>query len=748
MQDVLALSGAEAPGLELIDSKLRRPATRARSVLREELLARLTRPVATPIVAVVAPAGYGKTTLLTQWADADARSFAWVSVDEDDDPRTFLSYVAAALNQVEPISPIVFEALASPITSIHRVVVPRLAAAFRSMRTSMVLVIDDVHLLHHTACIDALCTLGDQVPEGSQLVLSGRSAPPVRIARLRAQERLTEVGREDLTMTRSESAQLLRSLMIVDDARVDDLHTRTEGWPVALYLTALHLTESGSVHRAADAMDRPDRFVSEYVTSELIDPLIGSQREFLTRTSVLEQLSAPLCEAVLGDPAAAELLAEAAACGLIVPLDDMDDRYRHHRLLRAQLRAELDRREPGRARSLQVSAAAWHEEHAEPEAAVEYSIAAGDDDAVARLLPTVWATMYRHRRFATLQRWFDWLDGRAAMESRPINVVNAGLLAMANGQADRAEHWSATVDDWWRDGVASRLDLDTAAAAVAFQAMSCRRGVERMRVDADQAAQLSARAHARSAVAPLLQGVARMLAGDERADDFLADAEIRDGAPRPDELLAVTRVERALLAIGRDDWRAAERLADRAGNALREAEMLDSYAAPLVDAVHARAALHRKDVYAARNALDGALRRRHLLTVACPHLALQCRLMIVRVQLGVDDVAGARAIMREIDDIFSLRPSMGSLAGEADELRAHLASVGSSITGGAVHLTAAELRILPMLGTHMTYSEIAAALFVSTNTVKTQAYSLFRKLGASSRGEAVALSRELALLEV
>ena len=181
--------------LDLVASKLLRPLIRPGSVDRSSLIERLAHGEPYPIIAVVAPAGYGKTTLLSQWAERDGRAFAWVSIDEaDNDPKVLLTYVAEALDAVEPISGRVFDALASPESSVPGSVVPRLGSAFASMSSPVALVLDDVHVLHNVECRAALSVLADHVPDGSRLVLAGRDEPPLRIARLRAEGRILEIG--------------------------------------------------------------------------------------------------------------------------------------------------------------------------------------------------------------------------------------------------------------------------------------------------------------------------------------------------------------------------------------------------------------------------------------------------------------------------------------------------------------------------------------------------------------------------
>src|SRR5579862_4531472 len=199
-------------GYDLVTSKVRRPQVRPGMVCRSSLLERLARGDAGPVVSVVAPPGYGKTTLLAQWAERNGQAFAWVSVDEtDNDPKVLLSYIAQALNAVEPIDGRVFDALASPASSVPGTVVPRLGSAFLSMTSPVALVLDDVHALHNSECRAALSALADHVPAGSRLALAGRAEPPLRIARLRAEGRLLEIGPADLSLTSDEASSLLRN---------------------------------------------------------------------------------------------------------------------------------------------------------------------------------------------------------------------------------------------------------------------------------------------------------------------------------------------------------------------------------------------------------------------------------------------------------------------------------------------------------------------------------------------------------
>jgi LuxR family maltose regulon positive regulatory protein len=619
------------------------------------------------------------------------------------------------------------------------------------MTCPVVLILDDVHLLHNAECRAALSVLGDHVPAGSRLVLAGRDEPPLRIARLRAEGRITEIGPADLALTRGEAAALLRAAGVTlgpDD--VAALHDRTEGWPAGLYLAALYLREGGSPQGAVDSFGGDDQLVSEYLQSEFLDRISGAHRLFLTRTAVLTRMSGPLCEAVLDLPGSAATLADLARSNLLlVPLDRRGHWYRYHHLFGDMLLAELECTEPGLMPVLRHRAAAWYLQHDVPEEALEYSILAGDVGTVARLVQTLWGPVYRQGRIATLQRWFGWLDDRGGIEGYLLNAINAGFLAHIGGQPVEAERWADAVDRWQYQDPSPPVDAYTEAMAAALRAILCRRGAEQMRADADEAARkLLAAKSAPMTTMPLLQGTARILCGDlDGGDAFFAEAEGIDEERHVPELIAVTLCERSLVAMARNQWNHAGAYASRAHACMRQAGIEDSYATPLVSAVQARAALHRGDIPAARRELINALRLRSLMTYAHPHWAVQARIELIRVHLALADITGAKTLMREIDEILQHRPDLGALAGEAETLRAQLAKVRGSGVPEASALTAAELRLLPMLSTHLSFAEIAAELFVSPNTAKTHAVSIYRKLGAGTRGQAVAQARELGLLE-
>ena len=280
------------------------------------------------------------------------------------------------------------------------------------------------------------------------------------------------------------------------------------------------------------------------------------------------------------------------------------------------------------------------------------------------------------------------------------------------------------------------------------RAALCRRGAERMRADADEAVCRFAAGSFLTPTPALLQGIACILCGDfDGGEVSLEDAlSVGEQVGSTDDVV-IALCEQALRAMARSEWDRAEILAEKAPTVLRKAGIEGSFATPLICALQARAAMHRGDVLAARRELVSAQHLRPLLTYALPYLAVQARIELARVHLALADLPAARTLMREVDDLLKRLPDLGTLAADAGAFRAQLSRERGSSVPGASALTAAELRLLPLLSTHRSFPEIAEQMFLSRYTVKSQAMSIYHKLGASSRNQAVARSRELGLLE-
>ena len=745
------LRRARGPVSDLLASKLRRPLVRPGTVRRPSLVERLAQDDRRPIVSVIAPPGYGKTTVLSQWAERNGQSSAWVSVDErDNDPKVLLTYVAEALNAVEPIDERVFDALASPGSSVPGSVVPRLGSAFSSMTSPVALVLDDVHMLRNRECQAALAVLADHVPGGSRLAVAGREPPPLRVARLRAEGRILEIGLGDLSLDRDEASLLLRNADIaVGEEDVTELHRRTEGWPAGLYLAALYLREGGPMASAAVSFGGDDRLVSEYMESEFLARISRRQRAFLTRTAVLERMCGPLCDAVLEVSGSAAALAEMERSNLLlVPLDRRGQWYRYHHLFRDMLLAELRRLEPDLIPALHRRAAQWHERHSEPAEALEYWMKAGQADSAARLVGTLAFPAYQQGRVATSERWFRWLEDHGPTANQPAAAVLAAMISALTGKPGQAEGWAEAAE---QAAAPARMPDGSASPEpwlALMRALLCRGGVEQMRADAELAARtMAARSFWRPS-ATLYLAVAHLMAGDpDRADALFQDAATagREGMANLGACVALG--ERSLLAIARGAWEAAGRHLSEARSLARDANLEDYPPVTILHAVAARIALHQADRPRAIAELTRAQRLRPGLTYALPHLAVQARIELARCHLALSDFAAAQILLQEVTEVLARCPRLGIFVGQAGELQAELSRARGSFIPGASALTAAELRLLPVLPTHLSFPEIAEEMFLSPNTVKSQAMSIYRKLGASSRSQAVTRSRELGLLE-
>ena len=735
------------PPFPVLESKLAPALGRPGIVPRSGLLDRLEASAATPVVAICAPAGYGKTVLAAEWAKRDPRPFVWLSIDgHDNDPAVLLTYIAVGLDRAEPIDPAVLGTLASRGASIGRMVLPLLGAALSSKALPVVLVLDDVHLLHDQEGLDAVAVLVDHLPQGSQLAVTSQGEPPLPIVRWRAEGRLTELGPGDLAMSPQEAGRLLRAARVeLPDSEVAELTRRTEGWPVALYLAGLSLKTQQTASVAG--LSGRDRFLVDYLQSALLSHLSPADVLFLTRTSVLDRLSGPLCDAVLGTTGSAAVLASLERSNLlVVPLDRQRTWHRYHQLFRELLRERLERDEPELVRELTRRAARWCERHGLPEAAIGYAMDAGDADQVARGVEQAAIGVYRSGRLATVQRWFDWFDDRGLIQRYPAVAMLGAWVQALGGHAAAAERWADAAEHGSYQGRLPDGSASVDGWRALLRAKLCRHGAAQMRADAEVARNLIAVGSLWRAPAQLLLGISHLLAGDHSVADRLLAVAVEVAEDTGATVAAsVAMAERAILAIGRQDWREAEVLVEQARLVVATAHLEDCVTSVVLYAAGARVAIHKGDVGQAEQDLTRARRLRPHLTRALPYYAVQARLELIRAYLALTDVAAARSVLREVDDLLRWRPDLGILPDQAGQLRSQLDHLHGDVIGASL-LTIAEQRLLPLLPTHHSFREIGQHLHLSQHTVKTQAMSIYRKLGVSSRSEAIQCARTLGLL--
>jgi LuxR family transcriptional regulator, maltose regulon positive regulatory protein len=733
------------PNFALSESKLRHPAGRPGIVARPALINRLSS-VEAPVISVVAPAGYGKTTLLAQWVEVWQPRVAWVSADHrDNDPAVLLTYLATAVDRIEPLTPAVLRTLARPGNAIA--VVPLLASAIGSMRQPMTLVLDDAEVITNRECIDTITELALSFPAGSRFAIASRDTLSLPAARLRAHGGIIEIGADDLAMSEREAAVLLSGAGVgVGAYDVDALVQRTEGWPTGIYLAALAMRAGSPRAEAGYSVTGDDRFVGDYLRSELLDRVSRAEVTFLTRTSILDRMCGGLCDAVVGRTGSSRTLESLESRNLlVVPLDRRREWYRYHHLFRELLHAELTRREPELVARLHLGAAQWYEANAMPEAAIDHAMAAGDAGRVARLVLNQMQPVWASGRIDTVLSWMQWLEGRSGVEHYSGVAAHAALILALLGRPGEAEGWAAAAE---RDPAAGTLpDGNTMAATLAYmQALLCRRGVAQMRRDAQLAMAGFSPASPYRATMLHTEGLSHLLDGDlDRADSLLAHAFDVATSAGAVPFLPVVLAERGIAAIMRDEWDEADAFADQALAFVQDGSLDRYWTSALVYAFVARCALHRGDLQRAREYVARAARLRPLLSSALPVVSAQTLLELARCYISLGDIGGARTVLRQAQDIFNQRPGLGDLPRQAAELRTRVNSDPATMQG-ASSLTTAELRLLPLLPTHLTLGEIGERLNVTRNTVKTQAIAIYRKFGVSSRRAAIFRMHELGLL--
>jgi len=743
------ISGADhrtAPRLafELLESKFHPPTARPGIVARTALVDRLATAQA-PVITIVAPPGYGKTTLLAQWAERVWPRVAWVSCDDgDNDPVVLLSALAVALDRIEPIDPSVFWVLTSSGAGIT--VVPRFVSAIASMRPPVTVVLDHTEAVTNKGCLNTIAELALHLPLGWQFALASRTKVPLPTARLRAQGGIVEVGAEDLAMSPAEASSLLEGAGVKPGAvSASELLQRTEGWPTGLYIAALAIRAGTRQSEAGFTFTGDDRFMGDYLRSELLDRVSDGEVSFLTRTAVLDRMCGSLCDAILGATESGRVLEQMESRNLlVVPLDRRREWYRYHHLFRELLQAELRRREPDLVHDLHFRAAVWYEANAMPEAAIEHAQAAGDNDRVARLVLELAQPVWAGGRVETVLRWMEWLKDATSAEHYGAIAVHGSLIFALLGQPSAAERWAAAAERVSSTGTLP--DGSTMEATLAYlRAILSRDGVGEMRRDARIAWEGLSPASPYRATMLHTEGISYLVQGDhDRADPILAHAfDVATGANAL-PLAALILAERCIVAAHRDRWTDVATLAQRAVALVEAGRFEDYWTSALVYAWAARAALHRGDIPQAQHCVGRAARLRPLLTYALPVVSVQALLELARSYIALADPGGAVAVLGQAHDILQQRPDLGILPRQAEELQSRLAKI-TAVANGASSLTAAELRLLPLLPTHLSFREIGERLYLSTNTVKTQAYSVYRKLGVSSRSEAVTRTRQLGL---
>jgi LuxR family transcriptional regulator, maltose regulon positive regulatory protein len=684
------------------------PIPRIPSVPRVALIDRLSGARDAQVISITAPAGYGKSFLLRQWAVVDERDFTTIAAND----RLFTAGEVFLL-----------------------------AGELIAGSEPLVLVIDNAQLVDD-ADVEALIGLADQFRASCQLVLVARRSL-VAVARLRSEGRLLEIEMPDLAMSLDEADLLIRSVdPSVSAEEVKVLVDRTEGWPVGLYLAALARRDKQT---PADPLAGNERFIAEYLREEVLANLTRAQTRFLVRSSALAFLSGPLCDAALRRVGSAQVLRTIARSGsMLIPLDRADQTYRLHPLFQDLLRAELED-EAGAAATIAARASLWCEHRGMIDMAIEHARIADDPDRVAMLFGVYGLDVAWTGRIERMGEWLDWLDERAPRERYPTIAFFRTWINLLLGR-EREAALAARIAQESRirgpmpDGSSHEAWVHLLRAAL------CGEGIDVMEKDARLATETLEPYSPWQPTASLLLGIAMMLSGDlEEADHHLADA-IEIGEERFALItMSIAFAERSFIAILEGRWNDAAGFADHACDLTDRERVRPFPTHALAHVAAARVARHRGEADAARAHLAIVEESIPALSGALPYLAIQTRLMFARCALALGDEGSTRTRLGEIRELIRRAGNLDKFEPSEDEVGRQLLAAENKVAKD-LRLTGAELRLLPLLATQLTFREIGEQLHLSQHTVKAEAISIYRKLGETSRSRAIERSRSMGLL--
>jgi len=717
-------------------TKFQVPAPRPAAIERAHLLARLEHSSDRRVVLLCAPAGYGKSILAAQWSARDPRPAAWLHLDAtDDDPVVLIEAIVQALDGLAPVEPELLAELDRRGPRIERVVLPLLSEEL-ARREPFLLVLDDVHTLTDPKTTEVLSFLLDRFPAGSQLVLATRTEPTaLRIARLRASGELLALRTTDLALSERETLALAgRSGVDLDGARVAALHTRSEGWAAGVALALL--SWDGAPDAAAEALVKlvGERDVASYLLEEVLERQPGGLRRFLLETSVLDRMSAPLCDALLGRDDSARRLAQLERSNMfVVPLDRDGRWYRYHHLFGELLRAELERRSPKLVPERLQAAAAWSEEHGDPSEAFRYAHACGDLERAGRVAWTHANAMLARGHMATLRSWTGRITPEETAQDTQLALLVA-WIALLNGDGATAQRAAAAA------GARDDLDEPSADGASSLRsAVSSLRGtlapdgISQMLHDGLVCCELERPAGGERYVDALrMVGTAHLLAGDPHAATLtLTEAEhISTGRPELAHLYVNIVGLLALAEADLGNWGRARRLAHDGSTALERSQLGDTILSVSVYTAHATVLAHEGLLARVPAELENIARVAGLLRSA-RWFDAEINLRRAQLSLGIGEIEKAVAFAGVAREALAGYPDAAALVARLEQLERRIAS------GRDLELTPSEVRLVPFLSSHLSLHEIGQRVHLSRATIKTHVSAIYRKLGASTRSQAV-----------
>ena len=727
------------------------PRVPSRHVPRPRLLELLDSGREHALTLVCAPPGYGKTALLAEWRaqESENRPFAWLTLDREDvDPVRLWAHLIWSIRETSPEveGPRPMTADLYP-NNLLEGVLPRLLETLADMPGERVIVLDDYHLADSELWDGTLEFFLEHLPLNVQLVVASRSAPRLPLGRLRAHGDLLEIEADDLRLDEREAGKVASSVLgaPLPASDVATLVDHCEGWPAGVHLASLSLRHASDKHAVIESLAGDNRYVSDYLKQDVLQRLPDEIRAFLRQTSILSRLSAPLCDVVRGTTASRRLLEGAEHANLfLITLDEQREWYRYHHLFADVLRRDLEETEPESVPVLHLRASGWFEQHGEVEESVAHAIAARDVGRASDLVSRHAHAFIRTGRIATLMRWLDELSWSEALADPQLAIVRALAAGELNSPGEAVESWLLIAESGSHDGpfASTMPSLEFGASLVRARYLlgGVARAAEAGRrasagVDDGTEWQLDALfAHAQALYLNGKASAARKLL--ERALP-----EATDDAP---QTTADILAQLALVELDRGDVDRGEALARRSLALLEARGLGETFSAgaghlALGVALGAGGALAEAEV---EIELGAKLREASWPTVWHAHALV----LLARARLARGDLDGARQSLSAGELEAGSLPDVGIVSSLLDDTKRRLeAGIRRPVKAGE-ELSERELVILRLLAAGLTKPEIARELYIAYNTVKTHTRTIYRKLDASTREEAVARARELKLI--
>ena len=730
------MANSLAPSLAplLNESKLRAPILRPGVVPRARLASLQEAAEHSRLVLVCAPAGYGKSTLAAEWSQLDRRVSGWVHLDRtDNDPVALLTTVAAALERIGSAAGELLEELSRPNPSIDEAVLPLLAAGLDEC-SPFVLVLDDAHFVTAKQGLAILAFIADRIPAGSQLMLVTRGSPEFPLARLRANGELVEIGTALIALDPEETRAVAASVGLdLTQESAEALQERTEGWAGAVVLAATFLRGRDDAAERAAGLSGNQQQIADYLLEEVLESQPAHLATFLLGTSILDRMTAPLCNAVLGvDDAADSLEALSRSNALVVPLDSDREWYRYHHLFGDLLRAELKRRHPELRRHYLVRAASWCEVYGTPGEAFDYAHQSGDFAQAGRIALGHWDEFTGRGQIETIRLWLDRCTDEEIESDAQLSIA-ATWVAVLLGDAVRARRFVAAAERKPLDVASADGATSLRSSLAIVRTAAAPDGIHGLLRDAEFAYAAEKPASSRWLVgACRALGTANILLGrpQEAIDVFGEALALANHRPELAHVRAFCLGYMAFAAAEIDDPRNSTRWAVEALQLVEEAHLTEIAQSAIAYAAGALTRQQRGDHTGAARHLDHARRLSPLLH-GVPWLKADVALRCAGISLSLGDLAGAVAFKHVAGDTLQGYPDAGTLPARLQRLEERIRR------GEDYELTPAELRLIHFLPTHLSLQEIADRLYLSRATVKTHVASIYTKLGVPGRSKAV-----------